>query len=115
MGGWSVSCGPQAESGSRSPWKASASSAAQETSARGREDDSLNLRKRDAVTTRPQDIQDEAEHWAALAQASREAGCWRHDDPLDATATWREVLAAIAYAVAAVSATLLIVGVGFLA
>ena len=67
------------------------------------------------MTLRRQDIEDEADHWARLAQASRETGCWQHDDPIAAPATWREVLAAIAYAAAAVSATLLIIGYGLFA
>lgn len=71
------------------------------------------------MTMRRQDIDEEADHWRQYERqqqeaAARIAGTWDHAGEAP-PATWRALLAAIAYAAAAVSATLLIVGYGFLA
>jgi len=67
------------------------------------------------MTNRRQDLDEESAHWIQYQQqqedAARRCGAWDHAD--EATRTWPELIAAIAYTALAVVLVLVIIGWGY--
>ena len=70
------------------------------------------------MTTRPQDLQDEADHWLDYqrqqAEAARRCGVWDHASEQSPLAAARDIAAGLVYAIAAVCTVIVILGFGFL-
>jgi hypothetical protein len=71
------------------------------------------------MTTRPQDIEEEAQHWREYDRQQREAaartaGAWDHADEPFTLRSAREIAASIVYAITAIGLVVVILAFGFL-
>ena len=69
------------------------------------------------MTTRPQDLRDESDHWRDYqrqqADAARRTVAWDHADERAPERTWPALLGAIAYTAVAALLAVVIVAFGF--
>ena len=71
------------------------------------------------MTTRPQDLEEEAQHWREYDRQQREAaarmaGAWDHADEQSPLSTAREIAAGIVYGITAICLVAVILAFGFL-